>query len=208
MRIEIKFLILFFCIISAHSCNSKEINYTEVTSMQKDLKVKAEKLKKYYLKSTSGKEKIKYQKLFFDEFPNTFKELNDLYGFNNDTPAILYDYYYNHIIGLFAKLNIIDDKMYYQKLISIAIGGKWDADGIGAFQQVLNEYALKNPILIFNILENKNDEEIRSFWYFFFDGPHPDKNIPKELIKMKVINPKIYALMEEARSDVLKNVDN
>lgn len=178
------------------------------------IKSKAERLQEYYLKSTKGPDTLKYQKLFFDEFPTRFSEFDSLYGYKENVTGdliysgILEDHAIPHIINLFNRITCISEKNYLNKTINIAINGRWEADGVSYFLHGLQERVLKNPALTFKLLENRSDEEIKSFWYFFYDGPHPAENIPKEFDIMKIINPKIYSLMETAHKEVLKDADH
>ena len=112
-----------------------------------------------------------------------------------------------HIYELFNNLKVVNDTLYYQKIISIAVGGHWEADAENYFQEGLRNRVIKNSSLTFELLENSSDEEIKSFWYFYFDEPNPDENIPKEFNNMKIVSPKIYSLMEVAHKEVLKDAD-
>jgi hypothetical protein len=167
--------------------------------------VKAKRLQELYTlsTSTSGKTQL-YRKQFFDLFPNSFKELNDLYGYKNSVEAPLYNQVEKHIFELFNNLDGINDTIYYKKIVSIAIGGHWDADAVNAFQEGLRKRVLSKPDLIVYLLKEIPDKRIKSFWYFYFDGVHPSKQIDEPLLKIKTNNLKIYNLMIEAHKDVLK----
>jgi hypothetical protein len=168
------------------------------------ISVKASNLNRLYKLSTSGtqNQKNEAQLSFFNEFPNSFKELSDLYGYPNDKPAVLYKEYVQHI-GLFNKLSIVNKTSYYNKIIKIAIGGRWDADAIGDFQQGLNNRVENNPELTVSILKTLDDNTVKSFWYFYFDGPHPAESISSQLKTIKVINNHIYQLMIVTHHQVL-----
>ena len=173
------------------------------------LSLKAKKLKQLYLLSTSSSNDVSdiYKQQFFDAFPNTFKQLDGLYGDHFDIhhkPAPLNDQAEHHIIGLFNKLNIINDTLYYSKIVSIAIGGHWDGDAINFFQEGLRHKVLNIPALVVDILKDKSNERIYSFWYFYFDEPHPAKPFAEPLKRIKNINTKIYFLMVDAQKEVLK----
>jgi hypothetical protein len=170
---------------------------------------KAKKLKQLYLLATSlsGDASKIYKQQFFDEFPNTFKQLNELYGDDSDIhhkPALLIGQAQPHILNLFNEINTVNDTLYYKKLVSISIGGQWDADGVNFFQHGLISKVLNNPELTVDILKNMADNRIQSFWYFYFDSPHPEKQIPEQLQKIKSIDTKIYNLMVKAQNEVLK----
>jgi hypothetical protein len=172
------------------------------------LMLRAKKLKQLYLLSTSSSVDLGniYKEKFFNEFPTTFKGLNELYGDDYDIhhkPAILIDQAEKHI-NLFNELNTINDTLYYHKIISIAIDGRWDSDAVNFFQHGLKIKVLNNPALVVNILKNMPNDKIRSFWYFYFDGAHPKKQIAEPLQKIKSMNNKIFDLMIKAQNDVLK----
>lgn len=173
------------------------------------LNLKAIKLKQLYILSSTGSSEVSdnYKMQFFDAFPNTFKQLDELYGDNLDAhnkPAPLNDRAEQHILDLFNHLNCINDTLYYRKIILIANGGHWDGDAINFFQHGLRNKVLNDPGLVVYILKDMPDNRIRSFWFFYFDGVHPEEQIPKQLQKIKSINNRIYNLMIEAQTEVLK----
>lgn len=175
------------------------------TNSGDSIRIKAEKLKHLYLFSTASSSDMSnaYKQQFFDEFPNTFKELNDLYGYNNDTSSILYLESEKHILKLFNNLQNINDTSYYKKIVAIALGGHWDADAINYFQAGLRNRAELKPELITYILKNLTENEIKSFWHFYFDSSHPKKEIAAPLLKIKSINSKVYTLMLAAHQEIL-----
>jgi hypothetical protein len=136
---------------------------------QDALATKAKRLKQLYtiaVKSSNG-DMAKQQ--FFDAFPNTFKELNELYGYEKDKPAPLYENADQHIHDLFNNLTNINDTLYYKKIITIAIGAHWEADAIGEFQDGLQKRILDKPQLTLYLLRDKTEKDIASFWAFYFD---------------------------------------
>jgi hypothetical protein len=94
--------------------------------------------------STKTVDTVKYQQQFFNAFPDNFKDFEAIYGFDDNTgvEAPLYkDLQYSpHIDSLFNKLKVIDKEAYYSKLISVSIGGKWDADNVTSLQQGLRQH--------------------------------------------------------------------
>ncbi|MBC7398323.1 MAG: hypothetical protein H7289_00145 [Mucilaginibacter sp.] len=141
-----------------------------VTVAQKtDLSAKAKKLKQLYLLVTKSTNSEIYEEQFFNEFPNTFKELNELYGYEKDKPAPLYYDGLEHIYELFNNLKSINDTLYYKKIVSIAKGARYDADAVSYFQSGLRDKVLANPKLILFILKNKPEKEVIGFWSFYFD---------------------------------------
>jgi hypothetical protein len=170
--------------------------------------LKAAKLKRLYMLSTASNNDTRnsYNQQFFDEFPKTFEQFSELYGDDSDIhhkPALLIGQAHQHIIQFF-KLKTRNTSKYYEKIVSIAIGGKWDADAVNFFQEGLRNKVLDNPVLIINVLAHMSNDKIRSFWYFYFDEPYPEKKLPEQLLKIKSINFRIFTLMIEAQSQVLK----
>jgi hypothetical protein len=106
---------------------------------------------------------------------------------------------------LFNELNTINDTLYYRKIVSVAIDGHWDGDAVNFFQHGLRNKVLNNPALIVHVLKGMSNGRIQSFWYFYFDGAHPKKQIAEPLQKIRFINNKIYDLMIKAQTDVLKH---
>jgi hypothetical protein len=131
----------------------------------------ADKLKNYFVR-VHGQDSIKYQRLFFASFPDNFTDLNGIFGDDtreNDTKfhgAPLYDGY--EYISFFFDLKTIPKKDFYKKIINIAIGGHWDADAVNYFQHGLHRKVLQNTKLTFDLLKVKRDNEIKSFFFFFF----------------------------------------
>ncbi|MDP9046624.1 MAG: hypothetical protein M3N14_00710 [Bacteroidota bacterium] len=172
---------------------------------------KAKKLKSLYMLSIGSIEvRDIYQKQFFDEFPKTFRELNELYGYDWDKhkgASILYYEAGKHIRELFNDLDNINDTLYYKKIIGIAIDGHWDADAVNFFQYGLRNRTEAKPELITFILKTMPENQIRSFWYFYFDGAHPKKIINEPLQKIKSFNLKIYNLMLQVHHEVIVNTE-
>ncbi len=133
------------------------------------LSAKAKRLKQLYTMAVNSSNSDIAKQQFFNEFPNTFKELNDLYGDENNKPGLLANDAIGHIYELFNNLTIINDTLYYRKLVSIAIGAHWDADGVNYFQDGLKKRVLSKPMLAVYLLQNKPDKDITDFWFFYFD---------------------------------------
>jgi hypothetical protein len=83
-------------------------------------------------------------------------------------------------------------------------------EGIGTLMQSHFQHEMK--IMInqsfesFNhSLSKRSDNEIKSFWHFYFDGPHPPENLPKELEQIKELNEQVYFLMTSALKEVQEN---
>lgn len=146
------------------------------------------------------------QERFFQFFPNSFNEMEELFGFSDSTGmAPLYENG-NKVILYFQNLDQIRMDDYIEKYIRINIGGTWQADniqqGFGIYDQVI-----KHPDLAINSLLKFDDEEILSVFEFLFDGPHPDNDQNREKIqKLKQLfrgHSKLIELIEQAFKNVL-----
>jgi hypothetical protein len=182
-----------FLYCSAQTTQTKSVTYS--------LRAKAHKLKRLYAEMISDSSNSYSQLQFFDAFPNNFTELNELYGDNSNPPAILSNEAEQHIFK-FNGLDKINDTVYYKKIISIAIGGHWDADAINYFQNGLIAKVEADPTLIIYLLQSMSDKQIRGFCYFYFDGVFPITKIPDDLLFTKRTNPRIYKLMKVAIKEV------
>ena len=76
------------------------------------------------------------------------------------------------------------------------------------FKEGLINHDIKDPILLFSLLRNKNNYEIESFWNFFFDNPDNIPPIPNEFDSIKTTYPKAYLLMENVYMGKFKKKGN
>ena len=67
------------------------------------------------------------------------------------------------------------------RVVDIGIDGKWDADAVGLFQESAFSLVKNNPNDATEILDKLSNDKASSFWFFLFDGPHPNdkENINK-----------------------------
>ncbi|MFA5670287.1 MAG: hypothetical protein WC967_13675 [Balneolaceae bacterium] len=165
---------------------------------------KVEKLKNYFHKSFEKPDSLKYRNLFFEAFPNSFSELDSLYGYNDGKAGPLYDEGVDHIIVLFNKLDSIPDSIYFEKLINVSFEGSWDADAINYFQHGLHQRSLEKPELLFSLLQNYPDKKVQSFFHFFYDGVHPPfEEIPADFQNLNSQYPTLYSLMKKEFTSAL-----
>jgi len=152
------------------------------------------------------REKKKYEKAFFYAFPNTFSRFEAVYGYDRRLgPSDLYEGHIDHL-NTFANLNSVEIKTYLRKLIYISKDGKWDADAIGMLQHFMQENLRNNLDICVTILNELSEEETRGFWYFFYDGPHPDnyQDIYEPLYKnLNEKDPRIAGLMKQSYENLL-----
>ena len=156
----------------------------------------ADSLLTFYKKAmdSSLTNRVKWEQKFFCAFPNSFKGIQSLFGYDDENGAAplyshesnTYSYTDRHImsdvIGFFSELKSIPDSTYYEKYIRINIDGHWEADNIneafGFYYRLLNdtEDACET-------LSTFSDKEIKSVIRFIFDGPHPKNDYNEKLYK-------------------------
>ena len=220
MNLKMILLLLTFYPMTLLCNPSSSTNMVDsVTEKQKEmiLNQKAEKLMELATELGQSQENSRsfYEREFFNNFPDSFREFVDLYGYDTlvrkpraKAPfsyGPLYEESYEHVYSLFGKLSTIPTDEYYSRLFNICIGGYWEADGVNFLRSVLREKVEANTMLTCELLSKRNDDEIISFWRFYFAGPAPKKSISECLPKVegiKDINHHIYSLMQKAIQDV------
>lgn len=174
--------LLFAFLFLAVSCRSSNIEQksdariTNTPVVQSELEKQAANLTKLY--------DDKNCKEFINAFPNTFREFNQLYGFDDENGAhILYSK--TEHIAYFFDCSEVSDREKLKKVIRISVDGKWDSDATAMVQGSAFDLVKDSPNETREILDNLSDEKAASFWYFLFDGPHPaDKGIVKKVETM------------------------
>ncbi len=163
------FIVLLSCLLS-FACSNKLTKST--INKEDNSKERIENLKQ----SFDRKDYLS----FFENFPSSFKELQDFYGYNENAEAgnPLYSCE-KHISFLFENCDKIGSEIFMEKIYSIAKGGRWDADAIGLFREGLYNYIMDNPNGFALFLENKSKKETSGLWYFLVDGPIPREDLFK-----------------------------
>lgn len=199
-----KNIILIFLLIN-YLFISSFISQPNISQDKIRLANKAVLLEKYYNKSFQNVDSIKYRILFFNEFPSNYNDFKEIYGYlgSINSQGILLDSSYEHIFLFFNLEKLIEKEKFILKTILISLNGEWQSDGVSYFQLGLQETIEKNLYLYCKLTTKFKDNEIKSFWFFLFDGPHP-KGIPEEFKEIKNISPRIYKLMEESNKKVLE----
>lgn len=163
------FGIFFLILTSTLSCNSQNKNKLGLGDILK----KCEKI-------TS----TKCKQAFFDDFPNSFSQFQELYGYDDvKGEALYYSNSEEHLIFFFKTSDVVKKETFIKKLIGISKEGKWDADSVNSFQSKLRKYFFANTSLFIKLLKNKNEKEIKGFWYFFTDEPHFNSEISNKVLK-------------------------
>jgi hypothetical protein len=116
-----------------------------------------------------------YDSIYFCAFPNSFAEMEYMFGFAESRQGALYHdglFYIDH----FVQMKHPNEAEFYRKYIRLSVDGVWQADNIRkAFG--LAEVLLKRPKAICPYLNELNDSELCSVFRFMFDGPHPNEEM-------------------------------
>lgn len=200
----------FESVAQLKTMDCKEYNY--MSEQQR-----ADSLQTYMLRSINSDNSNESGISFFCSFPNSFEEMQKLFGFSNGTAAPLYsstgkyiqkNRIYSDEIGFFTDLsNLIPHEIYYEKYIKMNINGRWDADNISEAFMIHNEI-IDNTQLIAPVMMSFKDEEIESVFRFIFDGPHPkneynEKKFQAMTIKLKDDYNRLNILMKEAYDELI-----
>lgn len=172
---------------------------------------------------SSSTNREKWEQKFFCAFPNSFKGMQALFGYDNDEGAAplystenpTHNYMskriFSDVIGFFSALQSIPDSAYYNKYIKINIDGHWEADNIseafGFYYRLINDTKAASEKL-----EDFTDEEIRSVFRFIFDGPHPKNEHNEEIFqtlkpKIEEQNERLGNLLYEAYTTMMAEDD-
>lgn len=154
-------------------------------------------------------------KSYFQVFPSDFKTFQQIFGYLRDSrgrfvakPPV------NHTLsGFLPKLKAaISTQEYYEKMLSVGVGGVWDADEVNYLRRHLTELVVENAKLSLEVLSKKEKKEIRSFWRFLFDGPHPGHRLKRKYYdelypEVRNLNPKIAEQLKLAYEQLLSEYD-
>ena len=135
-------------------------------------------------KDSSSANRIIWEQKFFCFFPNSFKGMQAVFGFDDENGAApLYDYPKGeNVIQYFSRLESIPDSTYYDKYVRINIDGVWEADNIREAFDFANRL-IQDAKNACKVLSTFSDNEIKSVFRFIFDGPHPKNEYNEKLYK-------------------------
>lgn len=191
-------LIIFAVSLKANHTTTSTVFPQYLPETKVDTTSLAAKLSWYYGKATEFKGNTRYKLLFLYLFPKSYKEFISLYGYSDEIGEMpLYAKYEEHI-NFFCETSTLNKQKFATKIVAICINGQWDADAVNFLQECALNFTNANSEVIAKELNSYKNEEIKSFWYFLFDGPHPAKNIPVNLDKIHSSNPMIFRLANEA----------
>jgi hypothetical protein len=135
-------------------------------------------------KNSCSANKIKWEQKFFCAFPNSFKKMRAVFGYDDEFGAApLYDHPVGeNVIQYFSNLESISDAAYYDKYVRINIDGTWETDNIREAFYFANRLTTETENVC-KVLSSFSDKEIKSVFQFIFDGPHPKNDYNDNLYK-------------------------
>jgi hypothetical protein len=157
----------------------------------------------------NSKDNLNQEQIYFNLFPENFKDFNSIFGYSNNSPykieneGFLYNDAFKYI-DTFFQLDLIDKELFTNKIINISIGGKWYADGVNYFQHDMKIYLINNLDFFCKILSSRSENEIESFFVFYFDGIHLE-TMPKEFEEIKRTDSKLFKIIQKSYNLKSKN---
>ena len=144
--------------------------------------------------------------LFLKNFPKDYPQFVSYFGWNEtlDTPYPLYEEsteYIDKFFQIITKENNIES---LNHIINIGIEGKYQADAVNYFKMKTEEIFTKNPDIICELLKNRKNNDIDSYWHFYLDSPQPLTNVPSYLNKIKNNCNSIYKSLEKQLTIIQK----
>ena len=109
----------------------------------------------------------------------------------------LYNESTEYIDRFFKIISKEKNKESLNLIIDIGINGKYQADGVNYFKRKTEELFVKSPNLPCELLKDRKNNDVDSFWYFYFDSPQPQTTIPKYFEKLKSNCNLIYKSIEK-----------
>jgi hypothetical protein len=156
------------------------------------------KLKNAYNELMANPKSSRQQMIFFKLFPSTWLEYYLTYGFI-DVKNL------NYLCGkhgkAFEKLyGSIPDSLYFDKLISIAIGGRWDSDRVYFSQDFLHQVTEAKPKVMLARLSKQTKGYQLRFWQFYWSSLPAGHELKEEHDKLRsilvAINPAATKIMD------------
>ncbi len=135
-------------------------------------------------KDSISANRIIWEQKFFCAFPNSFKGMQAVFGYDDKKGAApLYNYPKGeNLIQYFSRLESIPDSTYYDKYVRINIDGVWEADNIREAFDFANRLTTDTENVC-KVLSMFSDKEIKNVFRFIFDGPHPKNEYNEKLYK-------------------------
>ena len=127
---------------------------------------------------------LEKEKAFLDAFPSTFAELTMVYQYIPDPNYDLTMFHKtnDHFYEGLAKLHLIPDFIYCDKLINLCLDGRYDFSGVGSqLRDLIGNLLIGKLDIMLECLHEKEYNQQFSFWYFFF----LNRNLMDDIRKLK-----------------------
>jgi hypothetical protein len=146
------------------------------------------KLKNAYNELMANPKSPGQQMIFFKLFPSTRQEYNVIYGFTGD--GFTDEKNLSYLCGKHSKAfenlyGSIPDSLYFDKLISIAIGGRWEADD--GSQDFLHQVTEAKPKVMLARLSKQTKGYQLRFWQFYWSSLPAGHELKEEHDKLRSI---------------------
>ena len=191
-----------------------------------------ENLKKCYF-LVCDSETYEAQKKYFDAFPTIFNDFNTAFDYNERIAnENLYEESLDYITKFFHLYKNINPHELSNKIISICINGRWDADAVTYLQiNVINivtsSHLSKNNCYdssdifpcfndtlrdaLLSRLALLSDDEVLSFWKFYLDRPETmpvDEKLYQQTKTIIQEYPNLLRQLQNAYIHALLNIPN
>ena len=198
----------FVTVYEIENVNCTDFNFNSVEQRADSILTFMEKAQ-----DSSAANRIIWEQKFFCSFPNSFNEMQAVFGFDDENgSAPLYEYPKGEkVIQYFSQLQSISDSAYYDKYVRINIDGIWEADNIREAFNFGNRLSIDTDNAC-KVLSKFSDKEIKSLFRFIFDGPHPDNEMNEGIykdLKQKIDsqNGRLSQLLTESYNELLAEDD-
>ncbi len=171
------------------------------------IQVMANRLKTQMDMPSSNRRAETWQRQYFDRFPGTFDDFDAIFGWNwtggldgSGRGGPLYSDSIEYIDAFFS-LSAIPRREFDEKLISLCIGGHWDADAVNYLKHYMTDLFTSRARAV---LRDREDQEVKAFFIFYFDSAqrvfHEDAKppeIPPNFLEWETAEPRLYRLILE-----------
>jgi len=145
------------------------------------------------------------KKAYFECFPSNFSEFHKVFGYvDNGCEMTFYPLAEgsHKYIFLFDEVSdVVPGDQYYERLISLAVGGSWQGDAVNYLQHIIKSTMEENFLNFEKVLSKRDKEEIKDFWIFYFDGARGVK-LDKSLCGSESENEKSCKVLNELSRNV------
>lgn len=165
-----------------------------VKSMSQTFLVDTAKLNNSYKELVGKPNTIERQKAFFDAFPSTWSEFISTYQYaaKKDYDLTMYRLAQKHIEALGGKVTLINDTLYCQKIVNIAIGGSLEADAPSFYRDLLHRVMWnKMDGMLYAISKLRKGHQMQ-FWQFYWSSNAKSKPFETEYKRLTKLNIESY----------------